>query len=146
MWIEEMPRQACIDLLTRNRLARLACAKDDQPYVTPLFFACHAEALYSFSTVGQKIAWMRANPLVCVEADEVANPQHWMSVVVYGRYEELPDAPGYEAERELAHSLLERRPIWWEPGFRSNSYISAYIWGKSQAARQRTSARPTLRP
>ena len=111
MWIEEMPRQDCADLLARNQLARLACAKDDQPYVTPLFFASYAEALYSFSTVGQKIAWMRANPLVCVEADEVTNPQEWKSVVVFGRYEELPDTPGYEAERELAHSLLERRPI-----------------------------------
>ena len=29
--------------------------------------------LYSFSTVGQKIEWMRANPNVCVETDEVTN-------------------------------------------------------------------------
>ena len=35
---------------------------------------------------------MRANPLVCVEWDEVTSFDHWISVIVYGRYEELPDA------------------------------------------------------
>jgi len=117
MWIEDMPRRACIDLLTRVRLGRLACAKAGQPYITPLFFAYHSDSLYSFSTVGQKITWMRDNPLVCVEADEVMSPQKWMSVVAFGRYEELPDAPDYEDERKLAHNLLQQYPIWWEPGF-----------------------------
>ena len=117
MWIEDMPRQACIDLLTRVRLGRLACAKAGQPYITPLFFAYHSDSLYSFSTVGQKITWMRDNPLVCVEADEVMSPQKWMSVVAFGRYEELPDAPDYKDERKLAHNLLQQYPIWWEPGF-----------------------------
>jgi nitroimidazol reductase NimA-like FMN-containing flavoprotein (pyridoxamine 5'-phosphate oxidase superfamily) len=60
---------------------------------------------------------MRANPLVCVEADEVTSSQQWTSVVAFGRYEELPDEPRYDAERRLAHSLLSERPLWWEPGY-----------------------------
>jgi hypothetical protein len=58
---------------------------------------------------------MRANPLVCVEADEVIDHLHWTSVIVRGRYEELPDAPEWRMERELGYALLQRRNMWWEP-------------------------------
>jgi uncharacterized protein len=34
---------------------------------------------------------MRANPKVCVQADEIQNQGEWISVIVYGEYEELPD-------------------------------------------------------
>jgi nitroimidazol reductase NimA-like FMN-containing flavoprotein (pyridoxamine 5'-phosphate oxidase superfamily) len=95
----------------------LACEQAGQPYVTPFYFAFHHDALYGFSTVGQKVAWMRANPRVCVEADEVASAQNWTSVIALGRYEELPANAQYDAERKLAHSLLQQRPVWWEPGY-----------------------------
>jgi nitroimidazol reductase NimA-like FMN-containing flavoprotein (pyridoxamine 5'-phosphate oxidase superfamily) len=117
MLIEDMPRPACIEFLQRVRFGRLACEQAGQPYVTPFYFACHQETLYGFSTVGQKIAWMRANPRVCVEADEVVSPQQWMSVVAFGHYEELPAEAAYDSDRKLAHSLLSQRPIWWEPGY-----------------------------
>jgi nitroimidazol reductase NimA-like FMN-containing flavoprotein (pyridoxamine 5'-phosphate oxidase superfamily) len=83
----------------------------------PCYFAYNNNSLYSFSTIGQKIDWMRTNPLVCVEADEVVSPQEWVSVIVFGRYEELPDTPEYEVEREVAHNLLQTRATWWEPGY-----------------------------
>ena len=44
-------------------------------------------------------------------------PQQWSSVIVFGRYEELPPESGYEATRKLAHNLLQQRPVWWEPGY-----------------------------
>jgi nitroimidazol reductase NimA-like FMN-containing flavoprotein (pyridoxamine 5'-phosphate oxidase superfamily) len=115
--IDELNRRECIAFLARMRVGRLACEQDGQPYVTPFYFACYQDALYGFSTVGQKVAWMRSNPLVCIEADEVTNPRQWTSVVAFCRYEELLDQPHYEAERKLAHRLLSERPIWWEPGF-----------------------------
>ena len=117
MLIQEMSRQTCIDFLARTRLGRLACAQEGQPYITPFFFAYHSGALYSFSTVGQKITWMRANPLVCVETDEVRTPQEWSCVIVFGRYEELPPEPDCNDARELAYKLLHQQPIWWEPGY-----------------------------
>ncbi len=58
---------------------------------------------------------MRANPLVCVEVDEVASHEECVSVVVFGRYEELPDAPAQNSEQRLAHQLLQARAMWWEP-------------------------------
>ena len=117
MLIQEMTRQESLDLLARTRLCRLGCTQGSQPYVVPFYFAYHNNSLYSASTVGQKIEWMRQNPLVCVEADEVESPQKWMSVVVFGRYEELPDLPEYQPERAVAHNVLQKQGMWWEPGY-----------------------------
>jgi nitroimidazol reductase NimA-like FMN-containing flavoprotein (pyridoxamine 5'-phosphate oxidase superfamily) len=83
----------------------------------PVYFAYANEYLYSFSTIGQKIEWMRANPLVCVEAAEVVSPEQWVSVIVFGRYEELPDTPEWQSARRFAHTLLKRNAVWWEPAY-----------------------------
>jgi nitroimidazol reductase NimA-like FMN-containing flavoprotein (pyridoxamine 5'-phosphate oxidase superfamily) len=115
--IQELTRQASLDLLARTHLGRLACAKGNQPYVVPVYFAYANEYLYSFSTIGQKIEWMRANPLVCVEAAEVVSPEQWVSVIVFGRYEELPDTPEWQSARSFAHTLLKRNAVWWEPAY-----------------------------
>ncbi len=118
MLIQELTRQESLDLLARAHLGRLACAHQSQPYVVPIYFAYDNEYLYSFSTVGQKIEWMRFNPKVCVEADEVISPQQWASVIVFGHYEELPNIPEWQGAREYARKkLLERNAIWWEPGY-----------------------------
>jgi nitroimidazol reductase NimA-like FMN-containing flavoprotein (pyridoxamine 5'-phosphate oxidase superfamily) len=115
--IQELTRQASLDLLARTHLGRLACAQGAQPYVVPFYFVYDNDCFYSFSTVGQKIEWMRANPLVCVEADEVVSPEHWMSVIVFGRYEELLDTPESQGVRAFAHDLLKRHAVWWEPAY-----------------------------
>ena len=117
MLIQNMTRQASIDLLAHTRLGRLACAHDGQPYITPVSFACDGKYLYAFSTLGKKITWMRSNPRVCIEADELVTRQDWATVIVIGRYEELTDAPEYEVLRNHAYNLLQRNPLWWEPGY-----------------------------
>ena len=117
MLIQELPRQASLDLLARTRLGRLACAQGNQPYVVPIYFAAHQDYLYSFSTLGQKIEWMRANPLVCVEVDEVVSAQEWKTLIVFGRYEELPDLPEWQSARAVAHQLLKQYAVWWEPAY-----------------------------
>src|ERR1035441_3985440 len=117
MLIHDMTPQASIDLLARMRLGRLACAHEGHPYITPVCCAYDDNYLYGFSTLGQKITWMRTNPLVCVEADELVSPWDWATVIVFGRYEELPDTFMYEALRKHAYDLLQRQPEWWEPGF-----------------------------
>jgi len=115
--IQELTRETSLDLLARTRLGRLACAQGAQPYVVPFYFAYDNNYLYSLSTVGQKIEWMRANPLVCVEASEVVSPQQWVSVIVFGRYEELTDTPEWQRTRAFAHRLLTRNAVWWEPAY-----------------------------
>ena len=117
MLIQELTRETSLDLLARMRLGRLACAQGTQPYVVPFYFVYDDGYLYSFATVGQKIEWMRANPLVCVEASEVVSSQQWVSVIVFGRYEELTDTPEWQTARAFAHSLLTRNAVWWEPAY-----------------------------
>jgi len=115
MLIHELTRQASLDVLARTHLGRLACSQRMQPYVVPFHFAYQNNCLYSFSMPGQKIDWMRANPLVCVEADQMRREQ-WTTVVVFGRYEELSDTPEMRSERARALEVLRQRAVWWEPG------------------------------
>lgn len=117
MLIREMDVQECRDLLARLGAGRLGCARNNQPYVVPIYFAYEPERLYGFSTLGQKIEWMRENPLVCIEADEVHDHNEWASVIAFGRYEELPDEPRYAEERRQAQSVLEHRAMWWQTGY-----------------------------
>jgi len=117
MLIQDMTREMSVDLLRRTHIGRLGCAQGLQPYVTPMSFAHHQEFIYSFATIGQKIEWMRANPLVCVEVDEIVSRQQWQTVVIFGRYQELPDKPEFRGPRLVAHDLLAKTAMWWEPGY-----------------------------
>lgn len=144
MLIHEMSREDCLRVLAGGRLARLACAHENQPYVVPVYLAYDLQpggkpCLYGFTTPGRKIEWMRANPLVCIEVDDVTAHDQWVSVIAFGRYEELPDTAGNNGERllvhkvfqvgryegpeaparddqqRLAHQVLQSQAVWWEP-------------------------------
>jgi uncharacterized protein len=116
MRIERLTEPQCYETLASAGFGRLACSRDDQPYIVPIYFVVGDGALYSFALPGQKINWMRQNPRVCIEADTVGDGSDWTSVVVFGRFLELSDDPAFLQERSLAHQLLQRRPMWWEPG------------------------------
>ena len=107
MLIQSMTGVASLELLERATLGRVACTHEGQPYITPMSVTYDANWLYSFSTLGQKITWMRANPHVCVEVEELVSPQDWATVIVIGRYQELTT----EKERTYAHDLLGARPF-----------------------------------
>ena len=112
MTINEMTSEECTAFLERASLGHLGCSYENQPYVVPIHFAYENTYLYGFSTFGQKVKWMRANSSVCVQTDEIQNQGEWISVIVYGKYEELPE-PQYRAERNHASSLLAKRFHWW---------------------------------
>ena len=115
MLIRELTTPECQDVLKRASTARLGCARDNQPYVVPVHVYFDGDFLYSFAMLGQKIAWMRDNPRVCVQVDEIVDRTQWASVVAFGRYEELLHMPRQEAERERAKELFQSSPDWWEP-------------------------------
>lgn len=116
MRIEAMTEDECRAVLaSQYAIAHLACARDNQPYIVPIHLHLDGECLYGYSTLGQKIEWMHANPLVCLEVDDVASDWQWASVIVDGRYEELPDTPEHEESRKVAERLFQQHPMWWEP-------------------------------
>jgi len=116
MNVQELSAEECYAKLAGSGFGRLACARDNQPYVVPIRFAVDDEVIYAFSLPGQKIDWMRENPRICLEIDSVDSGEDWTSVVVVGRYEELTDTPEFYNERLQALALLQTRPMWWEPG------------------------------
>ena len=116
MVIKEMTEPECHAMLAGTNVARLACARANQPYIVPIQFGFEGGYLYSFSTDGQKIDWMRQNSLVCLEIDEVTTQMQWASVVVLGYYEELPPTLQHADLRRVAERLFQKRPMWWEPG------------------------------
>jgi|GEM_PF-60410 len=123
MFIHEMSKAECNDALSRMEYGRLACAHDSQPYVLPFNFSFDGNSyLYCFATLGQKIEWMRLNPLVFFEVDEVKNHNHWSSVIVFGSYEELPDKPEFETARSHLQECLQKRVMWWEPAYISQEH------------------------
>jgi Predicted flavin-nucleotide-binding protein len=96
-------------LLSRIGFGRLACVANNRPYIVPIYFSYDAERLYCFSTLGQKIEWMRENPLVCIEVDEVLAHDNWRSVVAMGHYLEFSNASKDAKGREYVRSLIEKR-------------------------------------
>src|ERR1700675_1251854 len=82
-----------------------------------LFFFFYAACLYCFSTLGQKIEWMRENPLVCVEVDEIAAHDNWVSVVVLGHYLEFSNSPEDAKGQQYVRSLIQKRRLWWQSGY-----------------------------
>jgi hypothetical protein len=118
MLIHELSPDECAEVLTRTQLGRLGCSRFDQPYIVPIHFSFDAErnCVYAFSTIGQKIAWMRENPKVCLEVEELHDRNHWTTVLVIGRYEEIQQSPEEAAARERAQQLFQQRHEWWLPG------------------------------
>ena len=112
MRIVEISPDECKELLTHVSIGRLPCSRENQPYVVPVCFAYEPEYLYVFSTLGQKVKWMRQNPKVCLQIDEIADRSNWTSVVVNGAYLELRE-PQYTAEKAHAREQLTKYSEWW---------------------------------
>lgn len=122
MFIHEMSDAECRHVLQGANVGRLACARDNQPYVVPIYFAFDGDYIYGFTTVGQKVEWMRSNELVCFEMDQIESEHEWVSIVVFGRYEELPDTTECQCARLQAYRVLQERKMWWEPAYMSQEH------------------------
>ena len=116
MLIRTMTTLECTKLLDTNRLCRIACARDGQPYIVPAYFVYAENHLFMFSMLGRKIDFMRANPRVSVLVEEHGDHRQWKSVIIDGAYEELPDKIGHKRDRDHAWSILSKYNDWWEPG------------------------------
>lgn len=113
MKVETMNQEECESMLNQAVIGHLACALDNQPYIVQLSFIFNSGHLYAFSTFGKKTEWMRQNPKVCVQFDELKSRFDWSSVTVYGSYRELVE-PRYTDELTDAKNRFEQREHWWE--------------------------------
>jgi nitroimidazol reductase NimA-like FMN-containing flavoprotein (pyridoxamine 5'-phosphate oxidase superfamily) len=69
---------------------------------------------------------MRKNPKVRVEVDEVVDHFRWMSVIVTGRYQELPNTVEFSSERLHALMTLEKRLLWWQTALAAKQLPTRY--------------------
>lgn len=116
MRVLTMSKLQSVKFLETQRLGHLACSVNDRPYVVPIHYALKNNAIYSFSMPGRKIEIMRENPYAAMVVEHFSAGRAWKSVIVQGRFEELPDRIGSKIEREQAWSLLSKHANWWEPG------------------------------
>lgn len=94
-------------LLNRQVIGRIGCHAGGTTYVVPISFAYDGKYIYGHTHEGMKINFMRENPVVCFEVDELINMADWKSVVCQGIFEELKD----ERERDSALQVLLKRPL-----------------------------------
>jgi nitroimidazol reductase NimA-like FMN-containing flavoprotein (pyridoxamine 5'-phosphate oxidase superfamily) len=112
MRVIRIAEHECSDLLKRAFVGRLACSLNNEPYVVPVCFAYDPGYIYVFSTLGKKIDWMRQNPKVCLQIDEIGSRSNWTSVIVNGKYVELRE-PQFGNQREHAIERLGQYSEWW---------------------------------
>jgi nitroimidazol reductase NimA-like FMN-containing flavoprotein (pyridoxamine 5'-phosphate oxidase superfamily) len=116
MLIREMTHTECTAMIAAQRVARLACARDNFPYVIPVHYAHSGNRLYVFSMPGKKLDILHANPHACMLIEVFESKSRWKSVVADVLFHELADTEELHDERLKAWSLLADHFDWWEPG------------------------------
>lgn len=100
--IEEMEDRDAQETLRRLNYAHLACCRDDRPYVVPVHYAYDGEHVFIYTTEGKKAEILRANPEVCLQAEDVKDNEHWVSVMAVGEAVQL----SVESDRQEALDLI----------------------------------------
>jgi nitroimidazol reductase NimA-like FMN-containing flavoprotein (pyridoxamine 5'-phosphate oxidase superfamily) len=102
-----MPQLEMHTLLQTASFGHLGCAHNGRPYVVPMHYAYDGKELYFFTTEGMKTQFMKGNPHVCLQVEEITDSSHWRSVMVIGRAEKLTN----RGERERAmKQICEHNP------------------------------------
>ncbi|MEO6212670.1 MAG: pyridoxamine 5'-phosphate oxidase family protein [Vicinamibacterales bacterium] len=110
MIIQQMTDAECLAVLARTNVARLECAQNNQPYIIPIRVELDGGFLYGYATLGKKIEWMRQNPRVCLEVDDLTCHRQWTSVVVDGLYEEAPTRAGVRGPAKDRRARISTPP------------------------------------
>jgi nitroimidazol reductase NimA-like FMN-containing flavoprotein (pyridoxamine 5'-phosphate oxidase superfamily) len=122
--VEDMTPAETHELLQRQHLGHLGCARDNRPYVVPMNYAYDGKELYFFTTQGMKTRYIDANPQVCLQVEEVTDSTHWRSVMVTGHAAHLTNVD----EMEKAMSLITARNPTLTPAISATQVDS---WGRA---------------
>jgi nitroimidazol reductase NimA-like FMN-containing flavoprotein (pyridoxamine 5'-phosphate oxidase superfamily) len=94
-----------IDQVLRSEVVgHLGCVHEGRVYVVPVSYVYDSEYLYGHAAEGMKLRMMRANPQVCFQVDHIENLATWVSVIVWGEFEELTG----DDEKEAMRLFLDR--------------------------------------
>jgi uncharacterized protein len=94
-----------IDQVLRSEVVgHLGCFHEGRSYVVPVTYVYDGECIYGHSANGMKLRMMRANPQICFQVDRIENLTTWVSVIVWGEFEELAS----DAQKEAMRLFLDR--------------------------------------
>jgi uncharacterized protein len=96
--IQELTAHEIDQILRRERLGRIGSTSVGHVEITPIIYGYDGDSIFGHSRFGRKIQYMRGNPEVCFEVEEVVNPTSWHVVVLRGTYVEISDPQ----ERDVA--------------------------------------------
>ena len=105
--VEDMTTAEMHSLLQTVGFGHLGCSQNGRPYVVPMHYAYDGKELFFFTTEGMKTQFMKGNPEVCLQVEEVRDSSHWRSVMVIGRAERLATPEEMERAMQL---ITERNP------------------------------------
>ena len=105
--VEDMTPAEMHSLLQTVGFGHLGCSQNGRPYVVPMHYAYDGKELFFFTTEGMKTQFMKGNPEVCLQVEEVGDSSDWRSVMVIGRAERLTEPEEMERAMQL---ITERNP------------------------------------
>ncbi|MGH9834532.1 MAG: pyridoxamine 5'-phosphate oxidase family protein [Blastocatellia bacterium] len=105
--INEIGEKESYELLRKQSIGRLGCCEDKEPYVVPVNYWFDGESVYIHSLPGHKIEVMRANPRICLQADEIKDAYNWRSVIAFGWFEEINDSAQHD---HILNDMFKRLP------------------------------------
>jgi uncharacterized protein len=94
------------ELLQTQHIGRIGCHNNGVTYIVPVSYAYDGTHVFVHANEGMKIDFMRKNPAVCFQVDNLQDLGNWQSVIAWGTYEELPEGP---QRRHAIDTLLKRR-------------------------------------
>ena len=106
--MRELTRPEIDAVLSAEDLGRLGLYDRgaDRVYVVPISYVYDDQTLFFHSAAGLKLDLLKAHPDgICFQVDQIAAIGEWLSVVAWGRFEEIGD----QAERQgILHSFGDR--------------------------------------
>lgn len=99
--IDEMSSKEILELLQKVGYGHLGCVHEGKPYVIPMQYYLKDSIIYLFTTEGMKTHDMDANPEICLQVEEVHDPENWRSAIVMGQAERLEDPQDIEQVMQL---------------------------------------------
>lgn len=103
----KLTREEMEDLLIDSSIGRIGCSSNGMTYIVPVNYICDDNRIIVHGLEGRKIKWMRENPSVCFEVDNIINSTNWKSLIIQGTFEEITD----ELDRFEAMKLFVDRMI-----------------------------------
>jgi nitroimidazol reductase NimA-like FMN-containing flavoprotein (pyridoxamine 5'-phosphate oxidase superfamily) len=99
--IQELSDAEIDQILRRQRVGRVGSTSVGHVQITPIIYGYDGASIYGHSRFGRKIQYMRGNPEVCFEVEEIVDAASWKVVVLTGTYVELKDLEGRDVAMRL---------------------------------------------